>query len=83
MAAPSRPIEDSMVEQLTYLAKLDGKVDAEEQKQLDEAETVRKQMCIRDRGEINHPLTPPYVRFRIRRFVLISNRVSLYSNLNN
>ena len=42
MAAPSRPIEDSMVEQLTYLAKLDGKVDAEEQKQLDEAETVRK-----------------------------------------
>ena len=39
-----RQIEDSMVEQLTYLAKLDGKVDAEEQKQLDEAETVRKQI---------------------------------------
>ena len=54
LAGPTRPLEDLMLEQISYLARLDGSVSAEEQEQINKV----KAMVQRVKGPKLSPTTP-------------------------
>ncbi len=57
LAGPTRPLEDLMIEQVTYLSQLDGSISADEQAQIDElkaqAAKVRDAALAADASQVN------------------------------
>jgi hypothetical protein len=50
MAGSTLPLGEKIVEQLTYIANLDGTIDADEQKQIDEAKVAAKRIAELSKG---------------------------------